>query len=263
MQAVIDDGVTAVVAAGNTATDACAGSPGRLPTAITVGATDAADARASFSNVGTCLDLFAPGVAIPSAGLSSPTAMTTMSGTSMASPHAAGAAAVLLAQLPTLTPADVASRLIADATTGVVVGGGSGSPNRLLYAGPTGTATPPPPPPSPAPAAPVEPTAVRATAGVLSATVSWTQGNGGSPLTAQTIRVYSGKRVIGTASVSGAATSATVSGLQAGKGYSFTVIATNVVGSSRESAMSNSVTPTAAPSTGAGGGGGGGKPPKR
>jgi subtilisin family serine protease len=128
-------GVTVVVAAGNANTDACGFSPARVPAALTVAATQNGDARASYSNTGTCVDLFAPGTSITSAWSTSDTATATISGTSMASPHVAGAAAVVLGAEPALTPAQVAGRVVAATTTGVVTGAGAGSPNRLLYVG--------------------------------------------------------------------------------------------------------------------------------
>jgi subtilisin family serine protease len=124
-----------VVAAGNANTDACGFSPARVPAALTVAATQNGDARASYSNTGTCVDLFAPGTSITSAWSTSDTATATISGTSMASPHVAGAAAVVLGAEPALTPAQVAGRVVAATTTGVVTGAGAGSPNRLLYVG--------------------------------------------------------------------------------------------------------------------------------
>jgi subtilisin family serine protease len=133
----IADGVTYAVAAGNSNANACNYSPAATPAAITVGATDSNDARASFSNWGTCLDIFAPGVSVLSAWYTSDTATASLSGTSMASPHVAGAAARVLQRYPSYTPAAVASYLTSTATAGVVTNPGTGSPNRLLYVDPT------------------------------------------------------------------------------------------------------------------------------
>ena len=141
----IADGISYAVAAGNENVDACGSSPGRLAQAITVGATTSTDARSSFSNYGTCLDLFAPGSSITSAYHSSDTTAVTMSGTSMAAPHVAGAAALHVQANPSASPAAVRDAVVNGATANLVSGAGPGSPNRLLYA-PGGSATPTPTP---------------------------------------------------------------------------------------------------------------------
>ncbi len=138
-------GVTVVVAAGNENQNACNVSPARAANAITVGATTSTDARAYYSNYGSCVDVFAPGSAIKSTWYSSNTATNTIDGTSMASPHVAGIAALYLEGAPTATPATVANAIITTSTTGVVTSAGTGSPNRLVFSLlTTGGTTPPP-----------------------------------------------------------------------------------------------------------------------
>lgn len=129
----INAGVFYAVAAGNENQNACNSSPARVAAAMTVGATTNTDARASFSNWGTCLDIFAPGNSITSAWYTSNTATNSISGTSMASPHVAGVGALYLANNPTATPAQVKAALIDNATPNKVTSPGTGSPNRLLY----------------------------------------------------------------------------------------------------------------------------------
>jgi len=128
----VEQGVTFVVAAGNSDADACSGSPNRVPEAITVGSTTRDDQRSSFSNFGTCLDLFAPGSEITAAWYQSDTETNTISGTSMASPHVAGTAALLLGANPGMTPAQVDTAIEALASDNVLGDINSGSPNLLL-----------------------------------------------------------------------------------------------------------------------------------
>ena len=130
----INSGVTVAVAAGNSnGANACNYSPARVANAITVGSTTSTDARSSFSNIGTCLDLFAPGSSILSAWYTSNTATATLSGTSMASPHVAGVAALYKQANPSASPTTIRNAIVNNATTGVVTNAGTGSPNRLLY----------------------------------------------------------------------------------------------------------------------------------
>lgn len=131
----IQAGVVFVVAAGNWNYDACYMSPSGILPAIVVGATQVDDTRAGYSNFGTCVDLFAPGSNILSAGIASDTATRGMSGTSMASPHAAGVAALLLQANPNLKPRQVEASLIAMASPGKLFALDSTSPNLLLFNG--------------------------------------------------------------------------------------------------------------------------------
>lgn len=130
----ISSGVTYAIAAGNSNVSACNSSPSRVLEAITVGATTSSDARASYSNYGSCLDLFAPGSSITSSWYTSTTATNTISGTSMATPHVTGVAALYLQGNPSASPSAVASAIVSSATSNKVTSAGTGSPNKLLYA---------------------------------------------------------------------------------------------------------------------------------
>ncbi|MFM7047437.1 MAG: S8 family peptidase [Actinomycetota bacterium] len=133
VQRMISDGVVVAVAAGNSNRDACNFSPARAANALTVGATTSTDARASYSNFGKCLDIFAPGSSITSAWHTSNMATITISGTSMASPHVAGVAALILQETPTASVSTVISTITSRATLNKVTSAGRSSPNRLLY----------------------------------------------------------------------------------------------------------------------------------
>jgi subtilisin family serine protease len=138
-------GVTYVLAAGNENQDACRRSPARTREAVTVGATTDADERASFSNWGSCVDVFAPGHQITSAWHSGDDASRSISGTSMAAPHVAGVVALYLQNKPAATPSDVAAALSDSSTPGKVANAGRCSANRLAYSGFMGGNAPPAP----------------------------------------------------------------------------------------------------------------------
>jgi subtilisin family serine protease len=228
----VASGITFVVAAGNTNTDACGSSPAREPTAITVAATTSADARASFSNFGSCVDIFAPGDSIVSDWRTSDTATSPLSGTSMASPHVTGVAAAYLQRNPLASPSQVASALVAAATPNVV-SGVSGSPNRLLY--------------SAVAAAAPDPFPLHATPGVAEVDLSWVAPiDGGTPVTGYEVRrgTSAGDEShladVGAGVTTYADTTATP-----GAQYFYVVDATNAVGTT----PSNEATATAASPT--------------
>ncbi|HEI8441972.1 TPA: S8 family peptidase [Acinetobacter baumannii] len=127
-----NNGYVMVVAAGNSNTDACSSSPARVSKAITVAATDSTDTRASYSNYGSCVDIFAPGSQINSSWIGSNTATKVLNGTSMATPHVVGVVAEMLQSTPTATPQTTSTNLLNQASNNVVKNP-SGSPNRLLY----------------------------------------------------------------------------------------------------------------------------------
>jgi serine protease len=201
----INSGVTYVVAAGNAATDACNYSPASAASALTVGATTSADAEASFSNYGSCIDLFAPGNSIYSAWNTDDSSMGTSSGTSMASPHVAGAAALYLETNPGASPATVAQAVMSNVTTGALNSLLGGSPNRLLHVnGSGGTVSAPSSPPPSANKAPVASFNSSCSRNVCTFTststddsgvvsYAWTFGDGGSASTSSVSHTYVSK----------------------------------------------------------------------
>ena len=232
-----EDGIVFAVAAGNNNRLACSYSPASEPTAITVGAIGGSDDRASFTNYGSCVDLFAPGVSIMSATIASSSASRMLSGTSMASPHVAGAAALLLQSDPTATPAQIAALIVNSATPDAITGLAAGSPNLVLYTGAAFV--------SPNPVAPSVPTLLTAVGGVTQASLAWnapTQ-SGGADVTDYVVEYSSNSGSTWTVFADGVSTStaATVTGLVNGTTYQFRVKAVSSGGTSEASSTATAI----------------------
>ena len=237
IRAMVADGITVVVAAGNSNADACRTSPAREPLAITVGATSQSDTRASFSNFGGCLDIFAPGAEILSSFPANRYAQ--LNGTSMAAPHVAGVAALILAANPQFSSSQVTSALIGGSTPGQVISAGARSPNRMLFSN-VDASTPPPttttPPTTTVPVTPTAPGSVnslRAIASSTSIVAIWSSPSSGGTPTNYDIEYKKSTDALWTSggSSSAASTSSTISSLSSGT-YIIRVAARNSVGRS-------------------------------
>jgi subtilisin family serine protease len=259
VESLVSKGIPVVVAAGNSASDACNASPARTPGAITIAASSITDGFASFSNFGSCVDLVAPGVSVQSTWISSNTSTATLNGTSMAAPHVAGLVASLLSD-GYLNPGSIDFQLKQGAAKDRFASIPTGTPNLLAQ---LVAAAPAPTPEEPAPSDPVaeEPTEPEApqevatvpVAPVLTDTnffrnsgrVDWSiSPDGGSPLTGHVVRIWERGQLVKAINVSAGATTAKISGLKWGVSYTFTVLARNSIGLSVDSNVSTAYTPT-------------------
>lgn len=253
------DGITVVAAAGNSNVDACTVSPAsNVNSALTVGATTTTDARASYSNFGACLDVFAPGSGITSAWHTSTSATNTISGTSMAAPHVAGLAARYLSAARTAVPSQVMDAIRNEATPNVVTSAGTLSPNLLAYGDPAVIPATPPviapsnpdaatgPPGSgttQAPTVPGAPLQPRALSGLTSSWLDWTEAStGGLPITGHVVQIYRKGELVGRVVVD-ADESHTIGNLRAASSHTFAVAAMNAVGVGPFSERSNTIIP--------------------
>jgi subtilisin family serine protease len=232
----IASGVTYVVAAGNNNRDACDYIPSSAPDAITVGAAEATDTPAYFSNFGPCVDLYAPGVGITSAWYTSDTAINTISGTSMATPHVVGVAALYLETHPTATPAEVTNAVLANGTPNTLSGIENRTPNILLQSLWTLPLPPPPPPTGPDVTAPSVPGAARVIQSPQGATVAWNASVDDTAVVGY--KVYKGGVFLGQTTSLSYADGSTVPGST----YTYTVSAIDAAGN--ESAQSAPLTIT-------------------
>jgi subtilisin family serine protease len=275
VQALIDRGITVVVAAGNSTANACNFSPARVAGAITVAASGSNDGFASFSNFGSCVDVIAPGVAVTSTWISSNTATATLSGTSMAAPHVAGIVAQQLG-FGYETPVNTAGQVTGAASAGVVSSVPGGTPNLLaqifVAANDEPAAEPPADEPAEEPVAdqpaedpvatepaptkrgnsqtkektkPSAPGQVKGRAKGTAAEIFWQlPPSGGEALVGQWVKLYLFGELVAEFGVAADATSLEITGLEPGLGYVATVTAVNALGVGPESLQSNVVRPS-------------------
>jgi subtilisin family serine protease len=243
VESLVSKGITVVVAAGNSAADACSASPARTPGAITVAASDVADGFAYFSNYGPCVDLVAPGVGITSDWYTAETATAALSGTSMAAPHVSGLVASLFTN-GYKSPAEVAYLLMSGAVSSTVTNAPAGTPNLLVQV--VGSPTPVSDSPTATPKLPIDYQTVPV-APVLrgistfktSARINWDiSPDGGSAITSHELFVWEGGQAIKKIIVAASSTEAKVSGLKRGRSYTFTVRSRNSIGLSQDSNLS-------------------------
>lgn len=232
VDSLVAKGIATVVAAGNSSADACGYSPARTPSAITVAASSTTDAFATFSNFGTCVDIVAPGVSVLSAWYTSTTATQTLNGTSMATPHVAGAVASMQTD-GYLSPSQADFMLKTNAVKQLISGLPAGTNNALVQLGATSAPITSPP------------TESASVFDKNSARVRWDiSPDGGSALTSHLVRAWERGLLVRAIEVGSTANSHRITGLKWDVSYTFTIVAVNAIGRSADSNVSTAFTPT-------------------